>query len=97
MNFSNWRTPSFSAACGNCVDVASSPWHKSSHSYNGNCTEVAAWRTSSRCASGECVEAGHGDAAVGVRDTKANGEGPVLVFPADAWIAFTTKIKTSAS
>jgi hypothetical protein len=89
-----WRKSTYSAANGNCVEVATSPWRKSSHSaYNGDCAEVAAWRKSSRSANnGACVEAGYGDAVVGVRDTKLK-DSPVLVFPAAAWAAFTAAIR----
>ena len=68
-------------------------WRTSSHSgYNGNCVEVAGWRASSFCDGGQCVEVGSGSAVVGVRDTKQNGAGPVLAFPAAAWQAFTASL-----
>jgi hypothetical protein len=53
------------------------------------------WRKSSRSGySGSCVEiANFGGGQVGIRDSKANGLGPViLVAPAD-WSAFLTGIK----
>ena len=72
-------------------------WRKSSHSFsNGNCAEVASWRKSSRSAAGNCVEAGAGDAVVGVRDSKDGGAGPVLTFTPAAWQAFTAALKASA-
>lgn len=41
---------------------------------------------------GSCVEVAS-DGAVYVRDTKANGTGPVLRLPAEAWTTFTTSLK----
>jgi hypothetical protein len=89
-----WRTSSYSSYNGNCVEVGS--WRKSSRSIgNGECLEVGlkAWRKSSRCASGECVEVGQGCAVVAVRDTKNAGTGPVLAFTADSWQRFTASLK----
>ena len=56
-------------------------WVKSSLSFsNGQCAEVAAWREG-------------GTAAVGVRDSKDHEAGPVLVFGAGAWAAFTAGVR----
>lgn len=52
-------------------------WRKSSYSDNG----------------GDCVEAADRNGQVLVRDTKQHGHGPVLAFPADAWRAFTERVK----
>jgi hypothetical protein len=48
------------------------------------------WRKSSLSSGGDnCVEVGFAaDGSVGVRDTKQNGEGPVLVFFPSEWEAF---------
>ena len=86
----NWRTSSHSAANGACVEVGG--WRTSAYSGTGNCVEVAGWRASSFCDGGQCVEVGSGSAVVGVRDTKQNGAGPVLAFPAAAWRAFTASL-----
>jgi hypothetical protein len=54
-------------------------WRKSSWSaYNGSCVEFA--------------ELEHG--RVGVRDTKANGSGPVLVFTHAEWKLFLASVKS---
>jgi hypothetical protein len=53
-------------------------WRKSSWSaFHGNCVEVAPI----------------GDCWVGVRDTKDNGSGPVLVFGSHDWRAFLNNVK----
>jgi hypothetical protein len=60
-------------------------WRTSSYSGDGNsCVELAATRPGSR------------SAAVGVRDTKRNGRGPVLEFSAQAWREFLSRVKNSA-
>jgi len=58
-------------------------WRKSSYSGDGNsCVELAVSRPSARAGS-----------AIGVRDTKANGHGPVLEFSPSAWRKFLTRVK----
>ena len=58
-----------------------SGWRKSSYSGDGNsCVELA----SARDGAGPVV---------GVRDTKANGRGPVLQFSASAWREFLSRIR----
>lgn len=48
----------------------------------------ARWRKSTGSDSGACVEVAEVDGIVGVRDTKANGAGPVLEFHRKEWEAF---------
>ncbi|GHF92495.1 toxin [Kitasatospora xanthocidica] len=81
----NWRKSSYSGAQSNCVEVAGLmpvhgsglDWHKSSHSG----------------AQSECVEMASGvSGAVPVRDSK-DPDGPVLLFPADAWTSFLVGVK----
>ena len=58
----------------------------------------AAWRTSSRCSHGDCVQVGSLPArAVGVRDTKNQGGGPELVFTPAAWRSFVTGVRLSGT
>ena len=60
-------------------------WRKSSYSGDGNsCVELAVTRPSARDGAGPVV---------GVRDTKANGRGPVLEFSPSAWREFLSRIK----
>ena len=60
-------------------------WRKSSHSGDGNsCVELAVTRPSARDGAGPVV---------GVRDTKADGRGPVLEFSPRAWREFLSRIK----
>ncbi|KAA2264611.1 DUF397 domain-containing protein [Solihabitans fulvus] len=92
-----WRKSSHSGAHEgnvNCVEIA---WRKSSHSGgnegNVNCIEIA-WRKSSRSGADDkdvdCVEVAPLPDAVAVRDSK-NPSGPMLVFPATAFAAFTRR------
>ncbi|MFG3228508.1 DUF397 domain-containing protein [Kitasatospora sp. NPDC048194] len=71
-----WVKSSFSQQGGNCVevavDLADARWVKSPYSGNG----------------GNCVEvAPDFPSVVPVRDSK-DPEGPVLLFPAEAWRSF---------
>ena len=59
-------------------DIAAASWFKSSRSaYNGSCVEVAQ------------LSRGH----IGVRDTKQNGMGPVLLFTHAQWKQLTSRIR----
>jgi len=70
-------------------------WRTSSHStFDSNCVEAASWRKSTASAGGDCVEAGHGAAVVGVRDSRDRDGGLLEVGPA-AWAAFTARLKAS--
>jgi hypothetical protein len=55
----------------------------------------ATWRTSSFSGSngGNCIESASVPGAVLVRDTKNDGNGPVLAFQSAAWAAFTASLK----
>ena len=50
----------------------------------------AEWRKSTTSDTGACVEVAYMAGWVGVRDTKANGDGPVLEFNGAEWRAFLT-------
>jgi hypothetical protein len=52
------------------------------------------WRKSSYSSSngGNCVEVGHAAGTVAVRDTKDNGNGPVLSVTSSAWERFTKSL-----
>jgi Domain of unknown function (DUF397) len=98
----NWRKSTHSGGSGGaCVEVGSTPWRKSTYSggSGGNCVEIGStpWRKStySGASGGECVEAGAARGMVLVRDTKDNGEGPVLRVSAQTWRTFTTAIRAT--
>jgi Domain of unknown function (DUF397) len=60
------------------IDVSMASWRKSSWSaYNGGCVEVADLQYD----------------RVGVRDTKAKGSGPVLIFTHAEWHSFLSSVK----
>jgi hypothetical protein len=53
-----------------------------------------AWRRSSRCATQSCVEvADLPEGGVAVRDSKAPGVSPILVFTTDEWESFVLGVK----
>jgi hypothetical protein len=60
-------------------------------------TTFTHWRKSSRSSGGDnCVEVAGGgrDGAVGVRDSKQGGRGPVLEFTPGEWAGFLASAKT---
>jgi Domain of unknown function (DUF397) len=60
------------------AQVSGAHWLKSSFSgYNGNCIEIARLQSD----------------RIGVRDTKDNGTGPVLIFTNREWSAFISGAK----
>jgi hypothetical protein len=75
----NWRKSTHSGGSGgDCVEVGSAPWRKSTYSGSSG---------------GECIEAGTAADVVLVRDTKDNGDGPVLRVSAADWKRLMTVIK----
>lgn len=92
MNEVRWHKSDLSANDGQVV------WHKSSLSTDiSTCVEVGVWKTSTLSdASGPwCVEvAGGADLEeILVRDTKDNGNGPVLRFTPNEFRAFIGGVK----
>lgn len=53
----------------------------------------ASWQKSIHSDSGACVEIAQADGFVGVRDTKANGHGPILEFNEAEWRAFIAGVQ----
>ncbi|HEX4833994.1 MAG TPA: DUF397 domain-containing protein [Trebonia sp.] len=91
-----WRKSSYSSVNGgNCVEVGI--WRKSTYSTSngGDCVEIGTWRKSSHSGSNDqnCLEAATLGPAVAVRDTKDNGEGPVLRFTPRTWTTFTATLR----
>lgn len=54
--------------------------------------EHAAWRVSTFCDSGSCVEIALGQNLVGMRDSK-NSAGSPLVFEAKEWLEFVSGVR----
>ncbi len=62
-------------------------WRKSSYSGDGNsCIELGSARPQS----------GHAGPAIGVRDSKRDGLGPILRFSTTAWREFLIQIKSAS-
>ena len=76
--YATWRKSSRSDGTGNCIEVTFADWRKSSYSSGGT---------------GNCVEVASADDAVGVRDSKQPGRGPVLEFTPTEWAAFLRAAK----
>lgn len=57
--------------------------------------DPALWRKSSRSggSGNQCVEVAIMSEAVGVRDTKDQGQGPILSFRLEEWAAFVDDIR----
>lgn len=55
----------------------------------------AEWRKSTRSAQGDCVEVSYraDEGAILVRDTKADGTGPILAFTRSEWSAFLAGVQ----
>jgi hypothetical protein len=51
-----------------------------------------AWRRSSRCEGGNCLEVAETETGVGVRDSQ-RPEGPILRFPKREWAQFVSDVK----
>jgi len=59
-----------------------------------NMVPLSAWRRSSRCSTQSCVEvADLPGGSVAVRDSKASGQAPVLVFNQQEWQSFISGVK----
>ena len=58
---------------------------------------VITWRKSSYSGNngGDCVEVGAGVKVIAVRDTKQDGNGPVLRFSPAAWRSFADRVRRS--
>lgn len=55
------------------------------------------WSKSSHSGSNQdCVEVGRAPGEIGVRDSKASGQGPVLAFGCAEWAVFLERIKRDA-
>jgi hypothetical protein len=76
--YTTWHKSSSSNASANCVEVAFADWRKSSYTSGGT---------------DNCVEVATADGAVGVRDSKQNGHGPILEFTRAEWASFLRAAK----
>jgi hypothetical protein len=51
------------------------------------------WRRSTRCSNGACVEVANAGGYHLVRDSKADGSGPILEFENGVWSTFLAAIR----
>jgi hypothetical protein len=78
------------------MSVNADTWTQSSACSDNACVEVGMWKKSSHSPLGdECVEVAGGVnlEEILVRDTKDNGNGPVLHFSKGEWVAFVDGVK----
>jgi hypothetical protein len=61
---------------------------------NREALQGAAFRKASECSDKTCVEVAITADAIGVRDSKDKGRGPVLAFTPDEWASFLNGAKT---
>lgn len=56
--------------------------------------ENLSWQRSTRCSTNSCLETARlAGGKIAIRDSKAAGASPILVFTADEWSAFTLGVK----
>ena len=60
---------------------------------NREALQEAAFRKASECSDKTCVEVAITADAIGVRDSKDKGRGPVLAFTPDEWASFLNGAK----
>ena len=58
---------------------------------------TAAWRKSSRCSHGDCIEVAPLKSRVAIRDSKDNASGPTLAFAPVEWRSFIEGIKNGCA
>ncbi len=57
-----------------------------------NVEHQPAWRRSTRCDTGLCVEVAHIADATAIRDSK-DADGPILTFTRAEWLAFVAGVR----
>lgn len=71
-------------------------WSKSSYSEATNCLQARWQKSTYSNPTGSCVECRQGgdqEGKVQVRDTKQDGQGPVLEFSPGAWAEFLGRVR----